>query len=35
MKCYYIVIEYLPGYSLDQTFIKSAETLADVHSMNI
>ncbi|EJK89694.1 hypothetical protein UUU_28130 [Klebsiella pneumoniae subsp. pneumoniae DSM 30104 = JCM 1662 = NBRC 14940] len=35
MKCYYIVIAYFPGYSLDQTFLKCAETLPDAHSMNI
>jgi hypothetical protein len=35
MKCYYIVIAYLPGYSFDQTFLKCAETLPDAHSMNI
>ncbi|RRF42397.1 hypothetical protein EAO04_25940 [Klebsiella pneumoniae] len=35
MKCYYIVIEYLPGYSFDQMFLKCAETLPDAHSMNI
>ncbi len=35
MKCYYIVIAYLSGYSFDQTFLKYAETLPDAHSMNI
>ncbi|MEH8778781.1 hypothetical protein RAG46_15225, partial [Klebsiella pneumoniae] len=35
MKCYYIVIAYLSGYSFDQTFLKCAETLPDAHSMNI
>ncbi|HGU2203393.1 TPA: hypothetical protein ACM7F2_004595, partial [Escherichia coli] len=35
MKCNYIVIAYLPGYSFEQTFLKCAETLTDAHSMNI
>jgi hypothetical protein len=31
MKCYYIVIEYLPGYSGAKTFLKCAEKAPELN----